>query len=53
MTLRKPVPDDDWTPPAGTTKRLCPQCKRWHASRGNEVCFICQPRVSKPPGASP
>jgi hypothetical protein len=47
MTLKTPSPDDDWTPPAGTTKRLCPDCRNWFASRGALSCPTCLATAGK------
>jgi len=33
---------ENWEPPAGTTKRKCPSCLQWFASRGNRICLICK-----------
>lgn len=37
---------DDWQPPPGMTKRICPRCSKAFASRGNLTCANC---LAKPP----
>jgi hypothetical protein len=32
---------DDWTPPAGMTKRVCLDCKKPFSSRGLSRCANC------------